>query len=56
MKEREKEKEFITEMIQVTESFQSECHNLVSEILTEKPLISVQDATDVWIFKKLAEF
>lgn len=48
-------KESVREMLQTTEHFQKDCHSLVEAILDEKK-VGYQDATNVWLFKKLAEF
>lgn len=53
------DKEIIQDIMGTTERFQKECHDMVEEILIETKTIesgSVQDATNVWLFKKLAEF
>lgn len=49
-------KETVNEIIDTTENFQNDCHSLVKAIIAEKPSCTVQDATNVWLFKKLAEF
>lgn len=49
-------KETVNEIIDTTENFQNDCHSLVKVIIAEKPNCTVQDATNVWLFKKLAEF
>jgi len=43
------------ELIKVAESFQNECHSMVKEFSKENKKLSVQDITNVWLFKKLAE-
>lgn len=48
--------ELVQDMIETTERFQNECHALTKEIIEQKPKCTVQDATNVWLFKKLAEF
>lgn len=48
--------ELVQDMIETTERFQKECHDLTKEIIEQKPKCTVQDATNVWLFKKLAEF
>lgn len=49
-------KEFVDEMLSTAQHFQNECHELTKEIIERKPKCTVQDATNVWLFKKLAEF
>ena len=48
--------ELVQDLIETTERFQNECHALTREIIEQKPKCTVQDATNVWLFKKLAEF
>ena len=38
----------------LTEAFQKDCHETVNEVLKIAPKCSVQDATNVWLFNKLA--
>ena len=40
---------------ELTENLQNNCHQTVEAILKDKPNCSYQDATNVWLFKKLAE-
>ena len=40
---------------ELTENLQNDCHKTVEAILKDKPNCSYQDATNVWLFKKLAE-
>lgn len=47
--------ENIKKTLQIAEVFQNNCHKVVEEVLREKE-VSYQDATNVWIFHKLAEF
>ena len=39
----------------LTEKLQNNCHQTVEAILKDKPNCSYQDATNVWLFKELAE-
>lgn len=41
----------------IAESFQKECHKAVEEIIKESnnQNLTVQDCTNVWMFRKLAE-
>jgi hypothetical protein len=49
-------KETVEKTLQLAEYFQNDCHSLTKAIIAEKPNVSVQDATNVWLFKKLADF
>ena len=40
---------------EITEYFQNDCHKAVEAVLEKLPNCTVQDATNVWIFNKLAE-
>jgi hypothetical protein len=42
------------EILTIAEKFQDECHATINSIMIEKD-VSYQDATNVWMFKKLAE-
>lgn len=42
------------EILTIAEKFQDECHAAINAIMIEKD-VSYQDATNVWMFKKLAE-
>lgn len=42
-------------LLDLAEKFQEECHSLTKNVIHLNPKISVQDATNVWIFNKLAE-
>lgn len=46
------------EIQQITEEIQRECHEVVDGIFQNKTLtaVNVQDATNVFFYKKLAEF
>ena len=44
------------EILELAELFQKNCHALTKAVIAEKPKVSVQDATNVWLFEKLAEF
>jgi len=46
---------YCTEVLTITEEFQNDCHKLVEELMKQLPKLSVQDATNVWLFKKLAD-
>ena len=43
-----------SEIMLIAENFQDECHATVQAIKKEKS-VYYQDATNVWMFKKLAE-
>lgn len=43
------------EVLKLAESLQDACHESVKTIVTRNTKISVQDATNVWLFMKLAE-
>lgn len=49
-------RENIEKTLQVAENFQNDCHKTVELIMNEKKDCSYQDATNVWLFKKLADF
>lgn len=49
-------KEFFEYMVLIGNEFQKDCHKAVEYSLNENPKVSYQDATNVWIFRKLAEF
>lgn len=49
-------KETVNEIIDTINNFQNDCHSLVKSITSERPNITNQDVTNVWLFKKLAEF
>jgi hypothetical protein len=38
-----------------TEKIQNECHEMIKGIITESPSLSYQDATNVFLFAKLAQ-
>lgn len=40
----------------LAEQFQEECHFTCEKVLNEQPEIQYQDAVNVWMFNKLAEF
>jgi hypothetical protein len=42
------------EILTIAEKLQDECHATVEAVINEKS-VNYQDATNVWIFKKLAE-
>jgi hypothetical protein len=42
------------EVLTIAEKLQDECHAAVGAVMSEKD-VSYQDATNVWMFKKLAE-
>ena len=48
--------QLVEDMLATAELFQDECHALTKEIIAQNPKCTVQDATNVWMFKKLAEF
>ena len=48
--------QLVEDILSTAERFQDECHALTKEIIEQKPKCTVQDATNVWMFKKLAEF
>lgn len=48
--------QLVEDMLSTAERFQDECHALTKEIIEQKPKCTVQDPTNVWMFKKLAEF
>ncbi len=48
--------QLVEDMLSTAERFQDECHALTTEIIQQKPKCTVQDAANVWMFKKLAEF
>jgi hypothetical protein len=43
------------EINKLSQEFQEECHETVKAIINGNPKCSHQDATNVWIFRKLAE-
>jgi hypothetical protein len=49
-------KEFFEYRVLIGNEFQKDCHRAVEYALKENPKVSYQDATNVWIFGKLAEF
>ena len=49
-------RETVEKTLQLADYFQKDCHSLTKAIIAEKPNVSVQDATNVWLFKKLADF
>lgn len=42
------------QIMKTTESLQNNCHETVKAMKEQKPDLSVQDATNVWIFNRLA--
>ena len=50
-------KENLETMLNVADVFQEDCHEVVEMVMKmSKKEITSQDATNVWIFRKLAEF
>jgi hypothetical protein len=47
---------FTNEMMMETERLQADCHYVVATVIEASKKCTVQDATNVWLFKKLAEF
>lgn len=43
------------DIIARSEELQKECHDSVTDMVLQNPVISYQDATNVWIFNKLAD-
>ena len=43
------------EINKLAERFQEDCHKSAEVIMSDNKKISYQDATNVWIFRKLAE-
>ena len=39
----------------IAEKLQEDCHKTVEAVLKESKKVSYQDATNVWLFNKLAE-
>jgi hypothetical protein len=46
---------FDKKVMVTTEMFQKSCHEFIEMLSAVSPNMSYQDATNVWIFKKLAE-
>lgn len=46
---------FDKKVIATAEMFQESCHEFVEMLSSANPDLRYQDATNVWIFKKLAE-
>lgn len=44
------------ELMNIADAFQKDCHALTDELMTRHNKLEMQDATNVWTFKKLAEF
>jgi hypothetical protein len=40
----------------VTEEFQKDCHQMIEDIFEIKKTYTHQDCTNVWMYKKFAEF
>ena len=47
--------DFTKELQAATEKIQDECHGMINEIMADNPTFSYQDATNVFIFTKLAQ-
>jgi hypothetical protein len=43
------------EILTIAEHLQQDCHQTVEVIMYEKKNATVQDATNVWMYRKLAE-
>jgi len=43
------------DVMDLAERFQNECHAQAEYVIHLNPKISSQDATNVWLFKKIAE-
>ena len=41
--------------IKIIEKFQEECQQTVEDVLKRSKIISYQEATNVWLFNKLAQ-
>ena len=41
---------------EMAESFMKDCHDLRDQLMSANKKVSHQDATNVWIYKKFAEF
>ena len=48
-------KDKVSIIFKTADAFQDECHKVAELILKENPKTEYQDATNVWIFRKLAE-
>lgn len=44
------------EIFDIADSFQKECHALTDELMAKHNKLEMQDASNIWTFKKLAEF
>lgn len=45
----------LTQKEELADAFQKDCHWTVERIILQKPKVTYQDATNVWMFVKLAE-
>jgi hypothetical protein len=44
------------DIITIAEKLQKECHSFTNDLKKNIDSLKTQDATNVWLFKKLAEF
>lgn len=43
------------QILRISERLQDDCHKVVEAVMQESNKVSYQDATNVWLFNKLAE-
>ena len=44
------------QILKIAEQLQDDCHKVVEAVMKEGKKVSYQDAANVWLFNKLAEF